>query len=169
MRFFVGKGRQFEEKLQDYPPSWINLLLPSKILVIGVINDDVIAAYGIRSMLNVAVLYVKEEYRGQGIGRQMWEKAYSAARKRGIHFFTAETPFQHLCNKYGLLLFSKYNCKVIKRFEKRKTVLMVFPFTTKGNIFYVFLRIVCSMVPSNFLGQIVQLMSERTAPRVIEK
>lgn len=162
MRFFVGKGRQFEKKLQDFPPPWASFLRASKILVIGVVNDDVVAAYGIRSMLNVMTLYVKEGYRNQGIGRQMWEKAYDAAQKRGVHFFTGELPFQHLHSKYGLLLFSEYRCRVIKRFDKRKTVLIMCPFTIEGDIFYVFLHIMCSMVPAELLRQITDWLSKRT-------
>lgn len=169
MKFIFGNGEQLREKLKDFPSRWANLFLPSKILVIGVVDNNAVAAYGIRSIFNVAVLYVKEGYRNHGIGRQMWEKAYNVARKRGIHFFTAETPFRHLSSAYGLLLFSKYRCQVIKRLKKRKTVLMVFPFTIEGDICYVFLRTICSMVPSDFLGDFVQWMSERTAPRVIEE
>lgn len=158
----MGNGEQLREKLKEFPSPWVNFFLSSKILVIGVASDNAIAAYGIRSILNVVVLYVKEGHRGRGVGRQMWEKAYNIARKRGIHFFTAETPFHHLGSKYGLLLFSKYRCKVIKRLEKRRTVLMVFPFTIKGEIFYMLLRIICFMAPAELLGQVTDWMSKRT-------
>lgn len=154
MRFIVGNGEQLKGMLQDFPTSWIPEFQASEILVIGVVKGNPIAAFGIRSILNIAVLYVKEGYRGQGIGRQMWEIAYDEARKRGIYFFTAELPFQHLSSKYGLLLFSKYGCRVVKRLKKRKAVLIVFPFTIKGHLALIFLRTVCSIVPAELLESI---------------
>ncbi|UCE29036.1 MAG: GNAT family N-acetyltransferase [Candidatus Bathyarchaeota archaeon] len=162
MRFFVGNGSQFEEKLQDYPTPWADFLRASRILVVGVVDDNAVAAYGIRSMLNVMTLYVKEGYRGQGIGRQLWEKVYNVARKQRVHFFTGELPFQHLHSKYGLLLFSEYGCRVMKRFDKSKTVLIMCPFTIEGGIFCAFLRIICSMIPAELLRQITDWLSKRT-------
>jgi len=165
LRFIIGNGEQLKKKLQDFPTSWVNYFAASKILVIGLVNDNPIAAYGVRSILNVAVLYVKEDYRGQHVGRQMWEKIYDEARKRGIPFFTAEVPFYHLSSKYGLLLFSRYGCKVIKRLEKRKVVLAVFPFTFRGHIAYTLLLVACSMVPAFLLGPISEWMAKRTSTR----
>jgi len=165
MRFILGSGEQMKEKLQDFPSPWVNYLLAAKILVIGMIDDEIVAAYGIRSMFNMVTAYVKREYRGHGIGGQLFEQAIYIAQKQDIHFLTAETRSD---NKTSLHLCFKSGSKVVKHLPKRGSILILWPLSTLGEVAYIFSRIVCSMVPSDFLGQFVQLISERTAPRVVE-
>lgn len=162
MRLVVGNGEQLRRRLQDFPTSWVGDFVAAKILVIAVANDKPLAAYGIRSIFNVASLYVKEGYRRRGIGRQIREIAFNEARKRGINFLTGEVSFRLLSSNYGLLLFSKFGCRVIKRLKKRKSALVVFPLTVKGHLVYLFLRIACSMVPSELLGPISGWIYKRT-------
>lgn len=162
MKFILGNGEQLGEKLKDFPSRWANLLLPSKILVVGVVNDNAIAAYGVRSILNVAVVYVKKGYRRRGIGRQIREIAFNEARKRGIHFLTGEVSFRLLSSKYGLFLSSEFGCRVIKLLKEREAALVVFPLTIQGHLVYVFLRMVCSIAPSELLGSISKWIGKRT-------
>jgi GNAT superfamily N-acetyltransferase len=165
MRFIVGAGEQLKKRLQAFPPEWIEDFVASKILVIAVENDSSLAAYGIRGIFNVTSVYVNEGYRRQGIAGQVRKIAFEEARKRGIHFLTGEVPFRLLSSEYGLLLFSKYRCRVVKRLKKHKGALVVFPLTTKGHIAYIFLRIAFSLVPSELLGPISWWIGERTTTR----
>ena len=159
MRFILGSGEQLKEKLKDFPSPWVNYLLAAKILVIGMIDGEIVAAYGIRSMFNVVTLYVKEGYRGRGIGGQMFEKLINAAQKHGFDFLTAAVFHQ---NTAALKLFSRFGCRVIKHPKKGNDVIIVCPLTMKGDLTYRFLRIACSMVPDEFLAQADAWISKRT-------
>lgn len=159
MRFILGSGEQLKEKLQDFPSPWVNYLLAAKILVIGVIDDEIVAAYGIRSMFNVVTLYVKEGYRGRGIGGQMFEKLINAARKLGFNFLTAAVFHQ---NTVALKLFSRFGCRVIKHPKKGNDVIIVCPLTMKGDLTYRFLSMACSMVPDEVLMQATEWISRST-------
>jgi len=162
MKFIVGNGEQLRRRLQDFPTAWVGDFVAAKILVIAVENDESLAAYGVRSMLNVASLYVKEEYRRQGIGKQIRKIAFNEAQKRGIHFLTGEVSFRLLSSKYGLVLSSKFRCRVIKRLKKRKSALVVFPLTIKGHLVYVFLRMAFSIVPGELLEPISGWIGRRS-------
>jgi len=162
MRFIVGDGEQLKGRLQDFPASWVGDFLTSKMLVIAVMNDASIAAYGIRGLLNVTSLYVKREYRHRGIARQIRDVAFNEARRRGMHFLTGEVTFRLLSSKYGRVLSSEFRCRVVKSLKKRKSALIVFPLTMKGDIAYVFLRMVFSIMPSKLLEAISSWISRRT-------
>jgi len=71
MRFVVGNGAQLKGRLRDFPTSWVGDFLASQILVIAVMNDEPVAAYGIRGILNVTSLYVRKEHRRWGVARQI--------------------------------------------------------------------------------------------------
>ena len=162
MEFILGNGEQLKEKLQDFPPPWVNWLLAAKILVIGVIDDKIVAAYGIRGMFNTVTLYVKEGYRGRGIGERMFEKLINATRKQGFHFLTAAVLRQ---NTASLNLFSKFGCRVIKNTKNCEDVIVVCPLTVKGDLTCRFLRIAHSMVPGEFLAQSAEWIMRRTTLR----
>lgn len=166
MSFIFGKGEQLREKLQDFPLPWVNWLLAAKILVIGVMDDKIVGAFGVRSVFNMTTAYVKEQHRGHGIGGQLFDRAIYAARKHGIHFLTGEARSD---NKTSLHLCFNSGSKVVKHLPKRGSILIIWPLSPLGEVAYIFSKIVCSMVPSYFLGQIVQLISEKTAPGVIEE
>lgn len=158
MKFIVGNGEHLREKLRDFPSPWANWLLSARILVIGVIDDKIAAAYGIRGVLNATTAYVKEEYRGRGIGGQMFERAIDVARKRGVHFLTGEALSTnivslHICYRSG--------CKLVKHLKKRKTVLILWPLTFQGELTYQFLRIACFIVPDKLLERMIDWISEK--------
>ncbi len=162
MKFIVGNGEQLRARLQDFPASWVNDFFASKLLVIAVANDEPLAAYGIRSMLNVTSVYVKKEYRHKGMATQIREIAFNEARKQGIHLLTGVVSFPLISSKHGLLLFSKFGCRVVKRLEKRKLALIVFPLTNKGFLLYILLRLASSVVPNALLEAISEKLHEMT-------
>ena len=159
VRFILGNGEQLKEKLQVFPLPWVSWLQTAKILVIGVIDDRIVAAYGIRGLLNMVTAYVEKEYRGQGIGGQLFERGIDAARKQGLHFLTGEALSD---NKTSLHLCFKSGCRVVKRLPTHESVLILWPLTIKGEFVHMFLRIVCSVVPSDFLAQITEWFSKKT-------
>jgi len=153
MKLILGNGEQLREKLKDFPSPWIIWLLAAKILVIGVIDDKIVAAHGIRGMFNTVTLYVKEGYRGRGIGERMFEKLINAARNQGFHFLTAAVFRQ---NMVALNLFSKFGCRVINTSKKCSDVIIVCPLTLKGDLICRVLRAVCSVIPGEFLMQVAE-------------
>jgi len=159
-RFILGSGRELRERVQQFPSPWREYFLSSKILVTGVVEDQVVSAYGIRSMLNVMAVYVKEEYRGKGIGGLTSERAVDILRQQGTHFITAEVPVD---NKASLYLSFKTGSKLIKNLKARKTVLVLWPLTSVGNLVYICSRIVCSLLPDKTLAQIIDSVSKETA------
>jgi len=152
MKFVVGNGEQLSKQLRNFPTAWVKDFAASKILVVAFVDDNAVAAYGVRGMLNVTSLYVDEGYRRQGIGRRIREITFNEARKRGVHFLTGEVSFELLSSKYGSVLSSKFGVKVVKRLEERKAALIVFPLTTEGHLAYAFLRAICALVPSMLLA-----------------
>jgi len=162
MKFIVGNGEQLKMELQDFPPPWVNWLRAAKMLVIGVIDDETVAAHGIRSVFNAVTLYVKEGFRGRGIGEQMFEKLIDAARKQGFHFLTASVLCQ---NKASLNLFSRVGCRVITNPKKGNEVIIVCPLTMTGDLTCRFLRMACSMVPGEFLLHAAEWIIRKTTSK----
>jgi GNAT superfamily N-acetyltransferase len=162
LRFVVGNGEQLKKRLQGFPNAWIGDFLGSKILVLAVADNKTLAAYGIRGLLNLTSLFVEESYRNRGMGKEIRKIAFDEARRQGIHFLTGEVSSQLLSSKYGLILFSKFNCRVVKRLKKRRSALVVFPLTNEGYLAYVFLRIAFSFVPNTFLEPISAWIGKRT-------
>jgi len=166
MEFISGSGEQLREKLQGFPSPWVNWLQAAKILVVGIMDDKIVAAYGIRGVLNTVTLYVREGYRGQGIGGQMFEKLVDAARKQGLHFLTAAVVNQ---NSVSLNLCSKFGSKVIKNPKNGRDVVIAWPLTVGGDLVCRFFRVACSMVPDDFLMEIAERIIERTTLQVVRQ
>ena len=154
MKFLVGDGEQLGGQLQGFP--WEKMLLPSKILIIGVVKDDtVVAACGIRSILNQLTIYVKEGYRGRGIGRIMFDKMFELARKRGVDFIMGTISFWQKASKR---LGSKHEYRPLMPVDERKITIVIHPFTPRGYLVYVFLRMICIIVPSFLMARILDFV-----------
>jgi len=162
MRFVIGNGAQLKGRLEDFPSAWVGDFLGSKMLVIAVMNDEPVAAYGIRGILNVTSLYVRKDHRRRGIAWRIRNVAFNEARKRGMHFLTGEVSFRLLSSKYGRVLSSEFRCRVVKPLKKRQSALVVFPLTGKGDLAYIFLRLAFSILPSKLLEIISSWISKRT-------
>jgi GNAT superfamily N-acetyltransferase len=152
MRFLVGDGRQLGNRLRNFPSEWINDFLNSKILVIAVENGDAIAAYGVRGVLNVTSLYVKETHRRKGVGARIRNIAFSEARKRGMHFLLGEISFEHLSSKYGRSLCTRFGCRVVRSVKKHQASIIIFPLTNRGQLVYTVLRATLAVIPERLLG-----------------
>jgi len=87
VKFLLSDGERFKEKVRSFPLA--GELASSGLLVVGTTNDDtVVAACGVRSVLNVLVLYVERNLRGHGVGAQVLRATIESAEKRKLHFVT---------------------------------------------------------------------------------
>ena len=165
MKFIVGSGKALRERLLDLtakPRSrkfYFDPLLRSKVVVLYVLNDNTtVAGCGISGIYNIAhSLYVKEEYRGRGIGEKTWEKTISVARKRGFDFITGVVPLHH---DVAWHLYSEVGYKEVVRIKKYQIRYIMLPFTFKGELLYTFARLICSKLPNVFLENITDWIED---------
>jgi GNAT superfamily N-acetyltransferase len=152
MKFLVGNGEQLGDRLRKIPSEWISDFLNSKILVVAVEDEVTVAAYGIRGILNVTSLYVKETHRRKGIGGRIRNAAFSEARKRGMHFLLGEITFEHLSSKYGRSLRTRFGCRIIRSVKKHRASIIIFPLTKRGQLVYAVLHATFAVIPERLLG-----------------
>ena len=156
MKFIVGSGEQLRNKLETFPEEYRNAFSSSKILIVGVMNDDdVVGACGISSVSNYALIYVQEEYRGRGLGTKLEAKACEEARNRSLDFVARAV---HLWNLPSLRVASKVGYREVIRFRDFGYVLMMIPLNIKGKLLYTFLHGVCPKLPRIFLHRIILLL-----------
>lgn len=159
MRFIVGSGAQFGGKMQGVPTHFANGFLSSKLLAVFVTRDaEVVAACGVLRFSNYVIYYVKQEYRGQGLGTKIIEKTIDTARKRGLPFLhssasTTNVPSLHLQYRF----FRK-----IVYLKKWNYLITMLPLTFRGELLYVFLHLTCSRLPETLIGYIIDLLMHIT-------
>lgn len=155
MKLIVSNGETFKDRLQNFP--WAGNFAPSKILVVGMNDGSIIATCGIRSVLNILTLYVGEGYRGQRIGMRILKETIEAARKRNLSFIV-------LCvlkdNMPALHLYLKSGFREIVRFEK--SILMMFPLTTRGKLVYSFLSSISPKLPALLIVHVANWIEKKT-------
>lgn len=155
MKFIVGSGEQLKNRLETFPQRVKDAFSSSKILVICVTNDDDVAgACSISKISNYAVTYLKEEYRGRGLGTRLARIRMHEARRRGLDFMASAIDIRNLPM---LCVGSKVGYREIVRLRNFGYVLLMTPFTLKGELLYMFLRAVCSRLPETFLDRIILL------------
>jgi len=153
VKFVVGSGEQLRERLEAFPEKFREAFSSSKILVIGVTDDDdVVGACGIAHVSNYALIFVEEHYRARGLGTRIEAKACAEAYRRGLGFVARAV---HLWNVPSLRLASKVGYREVVRFKDFGYVLMMIPLNVKGKLMYTLLHEVCSRLPRGFLHAIV--------------
>ncbi len=155
MRFISGCGEQFVGKMQEFPTRFANEFLSSKLLTICVINDfDAIAACGILSLSNYVVYYVKEPYRGQGLGARIIAKAIDEAKKQGLMFLHSSVSTSNIPS---FRLQRRFFRKIV-HLEKRDYMITLLPLTLRGELLYTFLHLTCSRLPETFIGSTLDIL-----------
>jgi len=153
VKFIVGTGGELRERLEDFPEKFREAFSSSKILVIGVTNDDdVVGACGIAHVSNYALIFIHEQYRARGLGTRIEAKVCAEAHRRGLGFVARAV---HLWNLPSLRLASKVGYREVVRFKDFGYVLMMIPLNVKGKLIYTLLHEVCSRLPRGFLHAIV--------------
>lgn len=156
MTFIVGSGEQLRDRLETFPKKYKDAFSSSQILVIYVTSDNkVVGACSIAKISNYALAYLKEEFRGRGLGTKLEAKTYSEARRRGLGFVAGAI---HLWNLPALHVASKVGYREVVRFKDFGYVLLMIPFNFKGELLYAFLHGLCSKLPGTFLHRFVLLV-----------
>jgi len=158
MKFLLIKGEYFRERSQGFPTPWE--FASSGLLVVCTEDDkEIVAACGIRSLLNVLVLHVKEGHRGRGVGAQLLKKTIEEAKKRRLGFITLSVSSD---NAVAFNLYHRFGFKEITLLKKPKLILMMLPLTCMGKLAYGFSHIIRCLVPSMFLAYTHMWLYRRT-------
>lgn len=153
MKFILGNGELLRNRLETFPERYKNGFSSSQILAICVTNNnEVVGACGISKISNYALIYVQEEYRGRGLGTKLEAKACEETRKRGLDFVARAV---YLWNLPSLRVASKVGYREVVQLRDFGYVLLMIPFTLKGELLYAFLHGLCSKLPRTFLHAIV--------------
>jgi len=153
MKFIVSNWELLRDRREVFLERYKNGFSSSQVLVICVANDnEVVGACSISRISNYALIYVQEEYRGRGLGTKLEAKAVKEARKRGLDFVARAV---HLWNLPSLRVASKVGYKEVVQLRDFGYVLLMIPFTLKGELLYAFLHGLCSKLPRTFLHAIV--------------
>jgi ribosomal protein S18 acetylase RimI-like enzyme len=140
----LGSGEGFRLKLSDIP--WTDAFLSSKILVAGVGDEgEVEAVCGIRGVFNILTLYVREWWRGRGIGNQILRKAIDIARERGLGFILLGVSYG---NTSALHLYCKFGFKEVVYLKKSGLKVMMLPLDLVGEVAYAFLWGITRSLPN---------------------
>jgi len=157
VKFLLSDGTRFKEKVRNFPLA--EELASSGLLVVGMKNDDtVVAACGIRSLLNVLVLYVEVGLRGHGVGAQVLRVTIESAEKRKLHFITLSVSPN---NAPALHLYLQSGFRQVVFLEKSQLVFMVLPLTFVGKLVHTFFRVI-SLLPNTLLAYIHTGLYRRT-------
>lgn len=161
MRFLITRGGQLKERLRSFPSYYASVFSSAYMSIVVCVtnNSDVVAACGILSPLNYLLLYVKEQYRGRGLGTRVLEKTIYVARRRNLNFINLAVSSG---NVPALRIYSKLGFRETVSFPKFKFRLMMLPFNIEGEIAYAFLHEVVSKMPKTFLLQVIVFMMSVT-------
>ena len=158
VKFLLSNGEYFREKVGGFPLAREFTL--SGLLVVCTENDErVVAACGIRGLLNSLVLYVKEGYRGRRVGAQLLRKTIQAAEKRQLAFVTLSVSS---ANVVAFHLYSKCGFKEVLFLRKSSQILMMLPLTFRGKLVCAIFRMIGSLLPNTFLSYLHLWLYNRT-------
>jgi len=158
MKFVFGLREAFRLELLDIP--WANAFLASKILVAGMKDDGgIVAVCGIRSALNILTLYVCKEWRGRRIGSQILKKTIDMARKRHLGFILLGVFYDNI---RAFRLYSKFGFKEVVYLRKSGLRVMMLPLDYVGDVTYVSLCGIISLLPNVFWAYAAQWIHDRT-------
>jgi len=150
MKFVLSNGKYFRDKLQSFP--FAKEFVSSKVLVVCIDDyDNIVGVCGIRSPFNVAVSFVRKDYRGIGVGSRQLKLAIKAAEKRPPYFVTSTVSSEnvrvfHIGNKIGF--------REVFTLKRTNQVLRVSTTTRMGRLAYVFFYVIGHVLPNNILSYV---------------
>lgn len=151
MKFILTRGSQAREELAEFPLHFRTSFGLSRMLVLCMTNDNRVAgACGIISLSNYIVVYVKEEYRRQGLGPQIFKKTIRAARSQGLSFILASAPTYRMPILYFLRSIAGFREIIV--LDKSNYVILMRPLTDRGELLYAILRGICSKLPESVVS-----------------
>ena len=150
MKFLLSNGEYFRERLQGFP--FAREFVSSKLLVVCIDGvDKIVGVCGVRSLLNIAVSYVRKDYRGRGIGSRQLKIAIEAAEKRLPYFVTGTVSSE---NVVAFHIDCKLGFKEVLFLKKSRQRLMVTSTTRMGRLACAFFRVIGLLLPNNLLSYV---------------
>ena len=165
MKFFLSNGEYFRERLQDFPFERMHArargeFMSSKLLVVCM--DDVgkiVGVCGIRSLFNIAVSYVREDYRGHGIGSRQLKLAIQAAEKRPPYFVTGTVSSDNIVAYH---IDRKLGFREVLFLKKTRQILLVTTNTRMGRLACASFRVIGHLFPNNVWSYVHWRLYERS-------
>jgi GNAT superfamily N-acetyltransferase len=150
MRFFIETPERSRERLQSFPEYFQRGFLSArKLFLLGLSDDgETIAACGISNLSNYLLIYVNEEWQGKGVGTKILGRTISISQRRGINFIALAVRPNNLP---ALRLYHKFDFREVVNLKEFGFILMIRPFTLKGEIVYGLSRAVCLVIPKSIL------------------
>lgn len=127
-------------------------------------SDETIAACGIANLSNYLLIYVNEEWQGQGIGTKILGRTIEISRKRGFSFIALAVRPD---NSPALRLYHKFDFREVGDLGVFGFTLMILPFSLKGELIYALSRTICVTIPKSIL--IHTVICSRSIVRSIRK
>lgn len=150
----ISNGNELRDQLQNFP--WADQFSRSKILVVHINNNKIIGACGIRQWLNYLAIFIKDEYRNQGIGELLLERLINTTKIKGIGFITLITSFS---NHTALHLFYKFGFEGLTWYpDGNKKYLIMFSASSAYKPIFYFSRIILSMFPKEVMSKTIKIM-----------
>ncbi len=132
----------------------------SSLLVVSTNDaDEIVAACGIRSLLNILVLFVKENCRGHGIGAQLLRKTIETAERRRLGFITLSVSSDNII---ASRLYCRFGFKEVMFLRKSHKTLMMLPLTSGWELTCAFIRVIGFLLPNTFLSYVHLWLYRRT-------
>ena len=165
MKFLLSNGEHFKGRLKDFPFARMHAraraeFMSSKLLV--ACKDDmgkIVGVCGIRSFFNIAVSYVREDYRGRGIGSRQLKIAIQAAEKRPPYFATGTVSSE---NVVALHVDRKLGFREVLFLKKTRQILMVTTNTRMGRLACASFSVIGHLLPNNFWSYIHWRLYEKS-------
>lgn len=158
MKFFLSSGEHLGRRLLDF--SFVREFASSRLLVVCTSDDgNMVAACGIRGLLNTLVLYVKESYRSRGIGAQILSKTIQIAERRKLDFVTLSVSSGNIV---AFRLYKRAGFQEVLTVRKSGKILMMLPLTFAGKLAYDVFHAIRFLLPNTFLFYVHTWLYGRT-------
>ena len=157
-KFLLSNGEYFRERLQGFPIA--REFVSSKLLVVCIDDvDKIVGVCGVRSLFNIAVSYVRKDYRGRGIGTRQLKIAIEAAEKRPPYFATGTVSSE---NVVALHVDRKLGFREVLFLKKTRQILMVTYNTRMGRLACASFRVIGHLLPNNIWSYVHWRLYEKS-------
>jgi len=158
MKFLVAKGKDLSKEVSGFPLG--REFAVSNLLVVCVTDTgEIVGACGIRSLLNVLVLFVKDNYRNRGVGTQLLRRAIEEAEMRRLEFITLSVTYD---NMTALGLYRKFGFEEALYLRQSRKVLMMLSLVSTWRFACTFLRNIGPLLPNGLLTVVHSWVYSRT-------
>jgi len=163
MKFLLGTGEQFKEKVRFFPKYYAWVFSSAPILVVVMNNGEVAGACCITRLSNSVIMIINKKYRGRGLGTILEWTTICQARKQGRSFVTGALSLR---NVPALRIVHKLGYKEITRIKGYEYILMMIPFHLRGKALYVFsrqfLHVLSFLLPEIFYAILIKFVMDAT-------